>query len=206
MDYQIAVDILKSLESEDTAHSSVTLNMKGIIGEGLSIKSYEGKTDAKKIMDLINLVNSMDPEGLKQQSEQKVAQQAPKKSAANQVFKPFGEKESKKAAKDMHGIVNSLDKGTSPAPALAVVSESSKTLILPELSIQDQINELEKLSIGVDANIFDRSQLAIISTEINGLKDSITGEKKPVEEFQKNLIDLRDKRLSEVISKLKIQS
>jgi hypothetical protein len=76
--------------------------------------------------------------------------------------------------------------------------------VLPTLSLQDQISELEKISEGLDEQVFSDEQLKIIKDEVYGLRDRIKGEKiSATDEFQKSLINLRNQKINEVIKKLK---
>ena len=71
--------------------------------------------------------------------------------------------------------------------------------MLPKLSLQDQISELEKIGMGIDSGAFDDEQMAIIRREVGALKKTpIT----PTDRIQKNLLDMRNARLKEVSKKM----
>jgi len=79
--------------------------------------------------------------------------------------------------------------------------ETSK-LILPSLSLQDQLSELEKISEGLDEQVFDEEQLKIIVAEVKGLRERIKFEKTPPGQFQSSFLVPRNNRLTEVENKL----
>ena len=72
---------------------------------------------------------------------------------------------------------------------------------LPELWLQDQVRELEKIELGLDQGVFESIQLEIIKREVAGLKEA-AGNIVPADDFQKNLVQIRNSRLSEVSKRL----
>lgn len=76
-------------------------------------------------------------------------------------------------------------------------------LVLPRLSISDQISELEQIIEGLSENVFDKQHMQIIKKEIYGLTQEIEKERKGREykaessSTEQSLILLRDQRLSE---------
>ncbi len=76
--------------------------------------------------------------------------------------------------------------------------------VLVTLSLQDQISELEKISIGLDEGAFDRNRMQIIEKEIRSLKALASAGRKQ-KEGQGDLVELRDRRLAEVMLKLKLR-
>ncbi|MCL4383096.1 MAG: hypothetical protein M1168_00900 [Candidatus Marsarchaeota archaeon] len=82
----------------------------------------------------------------------------------------------------------------------------AKNLVMVNLSIQDQISELEKIILGLDSNSFNEDQIKVIKKEMNGLYNYINkqGAKNPAPNANLNqdLIDLRKARLYLILSKL----
>ncbi|MCL5428146.1 MAG: hypothetical protein M1321_03110 [Candidatus Marsarchaeota archaeon] len=73
--------------------------------------------------------------------------------------------------------------------------------VLVNLSLQDQISELEKISLGFDENVFDRDKLRIVETEVRSLARVVRSRKQ--QSGPRELIDIRARRLAEVEDKLK---
>jgi hypothetical protein len=114
------------------------------------------------------------------------------------------EREEISASKEIAKIISSAGREFENKVAAEAVKIKKEKIILPTLSIQDQISDLEKMSEGIDENVFNEEQLDIIRLEAGGMDDRIKYEKQiPADEFQKSLVDLRNRRLQEVLSKLK---
>ncbi len=79
-----------------------------------------------------------------------------------------------------------------------------KELVLPNLSIADQISELERIIEGLRENVFDLEQTGIVMQEIYGTEQMVIEERKKLKgkppsenELEKSLYDIRDQRLTE---------
>jgi hypothetical protein len=80
--------------------------------------------------------------------------------------------------------------------------KAEENLVLPNLSVPDQIADLEKINQGLDADIFSASQLQVVREEVNGLAERAKKSAEPAEGTQKDLISLRDQRLAMVKARL----
>ncbi len=104
---------------------------------------------------------------------------------------------SAKAAKELAGMMGKA--GEEISSALKPAPKSEK-LVLVHLSMQDQVGELEKISMGLDGAAFDTEQMAIIRIEVREL---MKNKGKPSgNDFQKELYNMRNERLGEVAAKL----
>ncbi|MGC8648735.1 MAG: hypothetical protein ACP5UN_00740 [Candidatus Micrarchaeia archaeon] len=81
---------------------------------------------------------------------------------------------------------------------------SIKDLVLPSLSISDQILELERIIEGLNEKVFDSEHLEVVAEEVYGLQMVIEGEQKAkkaaVSELERSLIALRNQRLSDALA------
>ncbi|MEM0149832.1 MAG: hypothetical protein QXW10_02980 [Candidatus Micrarchaeaceae archaeon] len=82
-------------------------------------------------------------------------------------------------------------------------------LVLPNLSMADQISELEKILEGLKENVFDDKHIGVVIEELYGLADVTNQEKKRMKkskivmsQLEQSLWSLRDSRLSMAISLL----
>jgi hypothetical protein len=72
---------------------------------------------------------------------------------------------------------------------------------LARLSVQDQIAELERISIDLYGKKISGEKMTVIRNELSTLSESIKVEKpENMADFEKRLIELRDERLMEVLS------
>jgi hypothetical protein len=79
-----------------------------------------------------------------------------------------------------------------------------KDLVLPSLSISDQISELERIIEGLNEKIFDSEHLEIVAEEVYGLQMVVENEQKAkkaaISELERSLIALRNQRLSDALA------
>ncbi len=79
-------------------------------------------------------------------------------------------------------------------------------LVLPNLSLADQISELERISEGLRGMMFDQDHLGIVKEEVYGLQQVVNQEKKkskgksslPAGSLEQSMRELRDERLADV--------
>lgn len=85
---------------------------------------------------------------------------------------------------------------------------NTKDLILPSLSLSDQIAELERIIEGVKENIFDEEHLAIVKQEVYGLDSIIErsertrGRGQQPSAIEDSLLSVRRQRLQEAMNLL----
>lgn len=80
-----------------------------------------------------------------------------------------------------------------------------KKLVLPNLSLPDQISELEGIIESLKNNYFDKYQMDVAVAELHGLSDATEEEsrsKAGLDPLQTELVGLRNRRLSEAIALL----
>jgi hypothetical protein len=79
--------------------------------------------------------------------------------------------------------------------------KNEEDLVLLNLSVPEQIDELEKIGLGLDSNIFNKEQMRVIVEEVVGLKRKLMRNRVALGS-QTELEALRDQRLSAVLEKL----
>lgn len=108
------------------------------------------------------------------------------------------------AGKEIASLISNAGRAFENKIAAERTKVRKEKLILPTLSIQDQISDLEKMSEGIDESVFNEEQMEIVRLEAEGMSDRIRYEKQaPADEFQRSLVALRNQRLNEVLAKLK---
>ena len=83
-----------------------------------------------------------------------------------------------------------------------ISSRFRKRGVLANLSLNDQISELEKISEGIDSGVFTKEQLDTIRDEVNKLYAASKGGAEN-DAAKGPLISLRDRRLNDVRGKLR---
>ena len=110
----------------------------------------------------------------------------------------------KDAEKELQGAMTGIGKNViNDIQEISIPSIRKNKLILINLSTEDQIDELEKISIGLDEMVFDKEHLEIIKEECNGLSEFVSARtKKHISEAGDATI--RNQRLEEVLKKIDI--
>lgn len=110
----------------------------------------------------------------------------------------------KDAEKELEGAMTDIGKNIiNDIQDISVPSIKKNKLVLINLSTEDQIDELEKISIGIDEKVFDKKHLEIIKEECDGLSEFVSAAaKKHISEAGDATI--RNQRLDEVLKKIDI--
>ncbi len=138
------------------------------------------------------------------EGERRVEVKKPSVTPSEGAGKEVANQEVEEAAKAITNIVGIATKKVEEDVTKEFTRIRKGKLLLPTLSLQDQINELTSISEGLDENVFDSWHMDIIKYEVSGLTEYVKYEKtKETDEFNKMLIKLRDSKLDEVNEKLK---
>ena len=127
-----------------------------------------------------------------------VEEEKPKPAAAKPV-KPqrhIFEKELKEATEKLEKI-SKVSSEIEGEIAKQQEKKQVKGLVLPTLSINDQLSDLEKISEGLSEHVFDAEQLKIIKLEANGLARLIAEGKEA--SAPEDLAEMRNNLLKQVI-------
>lgn len=204
MNYDELIQLISSAEASDMESKSVSADVYDI-GPQLEIKEYDSDSVEKTIMFIENAeAGSAQAQTLKSGDQQasaltqldrynvvKSAQMEGIKKGGDAIAKELGSLVSKTGGEFSKYVKSKSARPGQPA--------QKQPLVLVNLSIQDQIGELEKISALIDKGSMSQDQLAIVKLEVGGL---MKNRGKPVDEFQKQAADIRDSRLSEVARKL----
>ncbi|MEM3839152.1 MAG: hypothetical protein QXF01_01060 [Candidatus Micrarchaeaceae archaeon] len=210
LSYDDAVNFINEVEAGAGESKIVVINLKVALKEGVKIKEYEG-LDAEKIVER---VESVSPEGIVDFANQPEARGGLGKTvaaAANTLNKgvsklqPELETYSKVAGEELRKVVSKAETKTRNLHNLSLSKKNAgKTngpMVMPQLSLPDQIAELDRILAGLDANIFNGDQLKLIIMEVKALRESI---KKENVRQDGNLAAIRNQKLKLVEERLKI--
>ena len=201
MDYNESVSLIDSVQSKDTEVRTVVADIYDL-GDEISIREYLE-------VESVELVHGIEkqPEAAKapEEAAKQPIVQRQKETAVRRmpnVLDKITEKK-KEVAKELEDMIKAETRARAPEPEKVNETPAPKkeALVLPELSLQDQVRELEKIELGLDQGVFESIQLEIIKREVAGLKEA-AGNIVPADDFQKNLVQIRNSRLSEVSKRL----
>lgn len=112
-------------------------------------------------------------------------------------------------SKEMSDLVKSTSaKAQQPPPQepkMTMKEAQTEGLVMPNLSISDQVSELEKIIDNLRAGRFDKDETEIVVRELNGLQRYLkaqSAQAQPGSALQDSLVSIRDKRLSEALALL----
>lgn len=199
IDYEQAVGILSSL---DVGSKEVVINPVDALAQKIEVKPF----DYMQANSLISFAGGMRVEAPRPQQAIPSAVPAPGGGRIAQMPAAASKEETEayNAASEIKEMVSSIDKEAKKEIVVESAKIGKSTLILPGLSLQDQISDLEKISEGLDEKVFNGEQQGIILDEITGLGEKLKyGKKETLDPFQMSLTGLRDQRLDDVKRKMK---
>ncbi len=201
MDYNECLELIGLAEAYDTEQRSVSVNVYDL-GPVVSMKDYDEK-EASKVTDFVDAITEKQATKQADEAAAPTAQQKPAKAlaAAKKLEQRLAASGAKSVVKEGEVIAKELESllAATGQEFSKHIKKKGPALVLPTLSLQDQISELEKISSGLDSYAFNDHELKIIKLEVGGLSKNKTA---PADDFQKNLAVMRDSRLKEVSSKL----
>ncbi len=125
--------------------------------------------------------------------------QAPQKPKPAAAPRPQSKPLEQSAAQELQKVV--IASKITPSPAAEEVYVPSNKLVLPTLSLTDQVAELDKIIKNLKASNFDSGQMAIVKEEVAGLSKMAQQQSAgPAEGLDKDLMELRRNRITEALS------
>ncbi len=114
-------------------------------------------------------------------------------------------KEKSNAAVKLKSMVGNIEKEFEGAVSKKVEEFEERNLVMPTLSLQDQLTDIEKISDGVRENAFNPEQKKIIIQEIKWLSSSAARiDPEKLDQDSRNILVLRDQKVKELRSKLNV--
>jgi uncharacterized protein YoaH (UPF0181 family) len=124
--------------------------------------------------------------------------------------RPERQKKQREAvSKELGQIVGRIGAGVTQFGEMGRKRINIKDLVLPSLSLADQISELERIIEGLKQQIFDGEHMEIVAQEVYGLRQYIQDTKRrggggagaeSPGELERSLRDIRDQRIDEAIT------
>ena len=216
MEYEDAVKIIEESESAEK-QASFEINVENIFKSRLNEAEYDySKADAKigyvESRGIVGMLSQQQVQRDAKPEKEKVVREGPYfgkelEVAAEDVkhlVSRIGKKHAKPVAEALPKKPEAFKKVEKPEHKAAKKAEASEgeKLVLPSLSLQDQLSDLQGISDGLNEYMFGDEELSIMKAEIFGLEKIARGEKAPSDPIQKNLFEARNSKLAEVIRML----
>lgn len=139
------------------------------------------------------------PEAVQQPRVQKEAvekQRVPRKETHEEMVS---------AAQKLRGLAGKAGREFEETVERGVEKKKEEELVMPRLSLQDQLSDLEKIDEGLDEGVFSEEQTSVIVEEVNALSSISTREDiSGFSEEQKEIALIRNAKIREIKDKLKI--
>lgn len=203
--------------------NSVSRNDKSSIDISGSFTAEQKAGEAQTYRSLLDLISEMQRKGKPQSSRQaqKPASQAVQPAKAVEAVQqpvqqeelaqlPTAQRESPKAyaGKEMAELSKSLPIHIPRFGAHSFKKANAANLVLPNLSLADQVAELERILEGINTGVLRGDDLETVRSEIYGLVNQVNQEKKrlakgkPISPDEYAALQLRDKRIEDVAAAL----
>jgi len=195
MDYNECIQMINAAEAYDTQPRIGDIDLLDL-GPLIDIVEYD-EDDVSRLIDYLNSVEG-NIEGTEAYEQRQMSERSGTlvgKLVNAEVLGSNTIRKGSSIAKELESLLSATG-----SEFMSHVRDSGDKLVLPTLSLQDQISELEKISVGLDSSSFSPEELKIIRMEVVGLMKR--KRPAPSDEFQRNLASMRDVRLKDVSRKL----
>lgn len=194
-EYEQILEYIKNIETSSPKMEQSTINLSKLF---LEEKQEQGPT----YLDMLNFINSV--ESGKNGQRIRAQKTVPKES---QLIASGVQQAS--TATSIPASQNQGFEIPTPKPvkkSKLKVKFNEKDLILPKLSIADQISELERIIEGLKENVFDENHMEVVLQEIYGLSSYMEKSSKELKkrritlnQTEQSLWALRQQRLEEAM-------
>jgi hypothetical protein len=174
--------------------NSVLIDVSEVFGNALDIKkmTYE---DVSQLL-----------EGGEVKKAEVAPEVQPKTQTEVTVPKHPIKKETENAAEKVRAMVGGIGKEFEKNVNKEIEKAEKRGLVMPRLSLQDQLSDLEKIDEGVAEGIFDKEQTKIIVDEVKTI--SFIASHEEVEKFgedEKEIVLMRNQKIKEIKDRLNIR-
>ena len=219
--YSNLVNLIKDVEASSPKKDSDSINASNIFNQGPSNKAKSTYIDLMELIDTIEsrkkaprasatVQGPVQPShlitaGVSQVGNSNIIPEIKQPHAQNEVpvQQQFVQPNTKAEA------VQEMKEATAEMPSKQMIKASikrinMKDLVLPSVSMSDQISELERIIEGLKENVFDEEHLDIVIQEVYGLSQYVEKADKDLKkrhielsQLERSLWQIRDQRLKE---------
>lgn len=192
-EYESSASLVDSIEAARGSEQA-TIDMSEVFANRLAIRTLK-YAEADQMLEKGDLRRA---EAVQEQVQQPKTQiRVPKQEVS-------AERES--AASRLRSMVGGAGKELAESVSTRVETAKEAQLVMPKLSLQDQLSDLEKIREGLDENVFDKEQISIIREEIDGMSQILAREDaSTMGSEQRELVQARNQRVKEIKGRLNIK-
>jgi hypothetical protein len=191
LDYDKIIEMVDA-EGAQPSDASVSIDLSSAFADEIEVKEL-------KYADVSAIVEGVEP---RKESAPEIKQQQPEVQAPVAIPKHETSKEMEGAAGVLKGMVGGAGNELEETVTKEVEKKKGEDLVMPSLSVQDQLADLEKIAEGIKERAFDKEQLKIISQEVAALSSEAGTGREGLGEEQLEIVMLRDQKVKEIKGKL----
>ncbi len=132
------------------------------------------------------------------------------RASAPLPFQPASSSQARSLEEAASEELSKAMRGASVAPApppLGAYAQPAKRLVLPNLSLADQVAELDKIVENMRKGSFDADQMEVVKEEVAGLADILSSRPETtlaLPSYEQDLLKIRKARLAEALSIIQV--
>ncbi len=198
-DYESAASLVDSMEASNVGEQA-TIDVGDVFANRLEVKTLK-YAEADRILERGEVRRTETVPAAPQQPR-------PQAQAQVQVRVPKREvtRETVSAASRLRSMVGGAGKELAESVSTKMEQAKEAELVMPKLSVQDQLSDLEKIKEGLNENVFNDEQLGIIVDEIKGMSQiSAREDTSRMSADQRELVLMRNQRIKEIKGRLNIK-
>lgn len=199
LDYEkVILQVDAAPEVSETA--SISIDISAAFGNSIEMKEL-------RYEDVSALIEGAETKKAETQPEAKPQPEVQVQAAAVPIV-PKHEvgKEMAGAAIRLRGMIGGVGKEFEESVTKRIESVEDANLVMPTLSTQDQLSDLEKIEGGIDAGLFDKEQTDIIVQEVNALSRIIARQDTSgLSDDEKEIALMRDQKVKEIKVRLHLK-
>lgn len=168
-----------------------SVDVAEVLGEGIGVKTL-GYADVSRSLQRVGVYVEPAPAAIHREQMQ-----------APEVQKPHLEAENERAASKLREAAGRLGSEFEGIMEERKEQAEEKALIMPKLSIQDQISDLGKIEEGLEEGVFSKDQIDIIKEEVHWLTSAGARiSTANASQDAKELVAIRDQKAKALAGKL----
>lgn len=190
-----ALDYEKVIERVDSAHETPE---EAPVSIDLST-AFENFIEEKELRysDVSALVEGAEVKKIEGAPEAQVQAPAPRQEVP--VPKHELGKEMEGAAGKLRGMIGGAGREFEGSVTKEIEKAKEANLVMPTLSMQDQLSDLEKIDEGLGEDVFDKEQIGIIIKEIGALSNIVARQDtSELSDDEKEIALMRDQKVKEI--------
>lgn len=191
LDYQKAAAAVDSIDA-NAGGESLPIDIAEVFANRLEVK----KVRYAELSPMLDKLEMKKGETLPEAPAQAKQQQKPQQP---QALRHELSKEMVSAAARLRSMAGGVGREFEGGVVRRIEEAEQAKLVMPTLSLQDQLSDLEKIKEGLGEGVFNKEQLKIIAQEVKGLSSLAAREdQSKLSDDQRELALMRNQRVKEI--------